>query len=279
MIQPSRIRIPEVRVTSSFDPEVLDLFKSSIKAMGVAQPLLVAYDGKDYWLIDGLHRLQEAKLQDMKRVPCAIIEADMKTVLLQNLALNRLRGTTKASELIHVIGELDRKYGISIDEIAKRTGLKRAYIEKLLTVTKASPKVLEALDREEIGVSHAYEIARVQDPDVQERLLAQTKMYSIKVRDLHDIVDETIRILRERALTPVQAAAQPPRIMDTIKCHLCGEEWPIERVRGFNICLRCFGLALETIRKLRAEHQLPPDKTTITARELLQPHTPREGEP
>jgi len=72
-ISTDKIKIPEVRVSSIFDDETHSLFKESIRELGALQPILVAWDGEDYWLIDGLHRLEEYKLNNRKTIPAAVI--------------------------------------------------------------------------------------------------------------------------------------------------------------------------------------------------------------
>ena len=82
-----KIIIPQVRVTSYYDPEMEQLLRDSVQTMGIMQPLLVMQDGENYLLVDGYNRLQQAKLANLKTVPCAVVEGDLKTVMLQTLGL------------------------------------------------------------------------------------------------------------------------------------------------------------------------------------------------
>jgi len=256
-LDPNKIKTPDVRVTSTWDPELLEMFKKDIEGSGIEQPLLLAKEGKTFWLVDGLHRLEEAKLQGLKRVPCVIREMGMRDVLLKNLKLNRLRGGTKASEMVRVMNELQSKHGLGIDDIVKETGFRRDYVEKLLETARAEAEVLEALDREEISVSHAWEISRVPNRDIQLRLLGQVFTYRLAAKDLHNVVDETIEILHKREAQPKQARAPEPTAIPTVKCHLCENEWPIRKVVGINICMACYGIAHEAITKAKKEGRIP----------------------
>ncbi|PKM48143.1 MAG: hypothetical protein CVV01_05025 [Firmicutes bacterium HGW-Firmicutes-6] len=124
-VDPNKIQIPKIRVTSTWPSEFLEMLKSSIAAEGIQQPILLAQDGKNLVLIDGLHRLEEAKLQGMKKVPCVIVTASMKEILLKNLYMNRLRGGIKASEMVKVITTLRNEHGLTSEDVAKKTGLRR----------------------------------------------------------------------------------------------------------------------------------------------------------
>jgi ParB-like chromosome segregation protein Spo0J len=97
--------------------------------------------------------------------------------------LNRFHGKTKTSQIAQVVEELIDKFKTPIEEIEKRTGLKRDYIEKMLVVSRIHPEVLEALDEERIGVCHAYQLGRITDKDVQLRLFISCKQYDMKVAD------------------------------------------------------------------------------------------------
>ncbi|MEM1518180.1 MAG: ParB/RepB/Spo0J family partition protein [Nitrososphaerota archaeon] len=248
-LDPDKIEIPSVRVTSYFDEETRILFEESIEKVGIMQPLLVLQEGEKYILVDGFNRLQEAKLKGIKKVPCAVIEGTYKDVLLQNLSLNVLRGKVKPTEMMQVISELYNKHRMSLDEIAQLSGLKRDYIEKLLAISTCSEKVILALDDNLISVSHAYEISQVPDHDVQERLLTQTLTYRLSVKDLRDIVRETIKILKQRKEEkPTEVQVQEVKI-PTVKCDLCGQEWPIKKVTGLTVCISCHSIALDAIRQ------------------------------
>lgn len=247
-LDPRILKLPSVRVTSYFDSETLELFKHSVREVGVQQPLLVAYDGRDYWVIDGKNRLEEALLNGVEKVPCAVVKCGMKDVLLKNLTLNVLRGKVKPTEQLQVIAELNKTYGMSIDEISKASGLRRDHVEKLLSIARCSDKVITALDEGLISVSHAYEISRVDDRDVQERLLAQTITYRVSSKDLRDIVTETLKILRERREKPAEEAAPARVTIPTVRCEFCGQDWPVKRVAGVNVCMSCYSIAVEAVQ-------------------------------
>ena len=251
-LRPDQIKVPDVRVRASWDNEMLSMFKDSIKAMGIREVIIVIQEGQVYWLVDGAHRKEEAELQHIAKVLCVVMPGTLKDVHLQNLALNRLRGKTKASEMAMVVGELADHFNTSIEEIEKKTGLKRDYIEKMLVVSRVDPEVLEALDSERISVGMAYEIGQVPDKDAQVRLLIQAKTYEkLTVKDMHDIVQETIRIMN---LPKGQAQAPPPGTIPpaTVKCHFCEIDRELKQVRGFNVCQACFAIAYQAVRAAMA---------------------------
>jgi len=265
MVDPKEIKEPDVRITSTWDPELLEMFKSSVEADGIQQPLILIREGENLWLVDGKHRKDEALLQGIPKVPCVIMDGTMRQVMTRNLYMNRLRGGIKASEMIKVMKWLRDHEGMNSEAIQKATGLKRDYVEKLLECTKAVPEVLEALDREEIGVGHAWEIARVENKDVQLRLLAQVFQYRLSVKDLHNVVDDTLEIIRKREELEKNPQPPSPVLIPKIRCHGCEEEYPIKKVVGVNLCVNCYGLLVEAVRAARKKGimpEKPPEETS-----------------
>ena len=256
-VKPKDVKIPEVRVTSSWEPELLAMFRESVKAMGIVEPVICVEEKGALWLTDGLHRLQEAQLSNLPKIRVVAIPGSLKDVYLQNLMLNRLRGKTKTSEMVKVIKHLESEFRMDMDAIAKQTGLKRDYVEKMLVISRVRDEVLRDLDAERIHVGHAYEIGKVQNPDVQLRLLLQVKQYDLTVSDLQGIVNDTLKIIQERRTNPTPTPGPTPLPPSTIKCHLCELERPIQHVKGFNVCQHCFAIAYEAIRQAKAAMATP----------------------
>jgi ParB-like chromosome segregation protein Spo0J len=246
------VKIPDIRVTSVWEPEMLSMFKASIKAMGILDKPILIEEGIDLWLVDGLHRLQEAQLASDPRIQVVIFPGTLKDVYLKNLALNRLHGKTKVSEMVLVVRKLEQDFKMDMEQISAQTGLKRDYVEKMMILGRVSDEVLRDLDAERIGVGHAAELARVEDRDVQERLLKQCKQYDITVKDLHDIVDQTLKILSDRKDKPPGTAGPMPLPPSTVRCAFCDLDREVHKVKGFNVCQWCFSIALDAIGKAKA---------------------------
>mgnify|MGYP001597680377 CR=1 FL=1 len=197
-VQVDLIDVPLVRVTAQYDEEMLALLKDSLAAMGTINPIILVGNGDRYEVVDGLHRLQEARARGEKTIPSVVYEGGPKEALLKNLVLNKVRGKTKASEMVAVIKELWTTHGLSSDEIAMNTGLTRDYIERLQRISQASPSVQEALDREIIGVGHAYELARMPFHAQQEEFVAKMQVWRWTVKDLKAQVDLIVAMTEQR---------------------------------------------------------------------------------
>jgi ParB/RepB/Spo0J family partition protein len=235
----AEIVVPGTRVTAVYDEELQELLKETMAAMGMITPVVVVQTPLGYRLVDGLHRLQEVKAAGCDTIDAVVYEGEEKDSLLMNLVLNRTRGKTKASEMATVIGALYQEYGLDSDAIREKTGLSREYIEKLIKISQASPSVQELLDQEIIGVGAAYEISRLPAKEQQDELCARTQIWRYMVKELKELVDETLRIMQQ---TPGAPPPPPTPVAQVYHCEGCGKETEPKYLRPVMLCPDCFGV-------------------------------------
>lgn len=246
-IATDRIVVPPVRVTAVFDDDTREVFKTSLAQDGIVDPLQLIDDGKQLWLWDGLHRLEEAKLANQKTVPAIVRKGSLKDAMTKNLFWNDLRGRNRPGDEIRAIKYLIDEEKMSLQEITQRTPKKERHFEELFRIAKASPKLLHDLDEDQIKLGHAVELSRLPTWDLQERNLALVKMYQIEVKDVRQHVSDVIDIVAK------QSAQKAPTIQDTaprvdqIPCGLCDQKVTLDKIRGFNVCMRCYYIAKEAI--------------------------------
>ena len=239
-VQVDLIDIPPVRVTAQYDEEHLQLLKDSLAAMGTVNPIILTLDGGRFLVVDGLHRLQEARARGEKAISAVVYEGGPKEALLMNLVLNRVRGKMKASEMVAVIRSLWKEHGLDSDAIGEQTGLGRDYVEKLQRISQAAPSVQEALDREIIGVGHAYELARLPSPIQQDEVIAKYQVWRFTVKELKEQVDMVLREMEGlKAQTPSAAPKEPPA-PPRFYCEGCKQEVAPRYLKAVQVCPDCF---------------------------------------
>jgi len=237
----SQLKIPEVRVTAYYDDESAKLLKDSLAAMGTINPVVVIQDGEELIVVDGKNRVVEARERGDTDIDCVIRPGDATTALLQNLVLNKVRGRTKASEMVAVIGSLTQDHGLSSDEIGEKTGLSRDYIEKLQKIALASPFVQQSLDEELIGVGQAYEISRLPYATMQEELIAKAQVFKWPVSEVRDQVNAVLEAIEDIKAHPRPPAAGIEREPRIYTCEGCKQEADPRYLRPVMLCPDCFG--------------------------------------
>jgi len=254
----NEIAVPETRVTAVYDEELQQLLKETMAAMGMIQPIVVVQTPEGYRLVDGQHRLQEKIAAGESSVDAVVYEGEEKDSLLMNLVLNRTRGKTKASEMVKVIGALWDEYQMDPDAIKEKTGFSRDYIEKLIKISQARPSIMELLDQEIIGVGAAFEISRLPVPEQQDQLCAQTQIWRYTVKELKELVDETLKMMEH---LPGEAPPPPAPVTPTYHCEGCRREMEARYLKPVMLCPDCFGVVWRQHQKVQAAAAAPTDKS------------------
>ena len=240
-IQPSKIKIPEVRVTSVLTEEKEELLKEYLAKSGIIAPVVVQEIEGEIYLIDGKHRIDELIATGDKPVEAALIEGDMVDLLTRNLFLDHIRGDHQVGDMIRVLRTLFVEHGLDVVQIEEKTGLSRSYIEKILKISEASQAVLEALDQGVIGVSHAFEIARLPSPLQQEELLAKQTLFKFPVKDLANFVSQVLKEMEGLAKEPESASPREEPAPRKFTCEGCKTEVDPRYLRPVLVCPDCFG--------------------------------------
>lgn len=254
-LRPDEIRVPEVRVTSIWTDEEYRDFAATVEKEGIHQPVKCILEDGTFWLVDGLHRLDEARRKGIDRVPVVYKEGKLVDALVENLVSNRLRGKTPASDEVKLIRHLRDEYGLEPWQIAEKTGLPTTRIEQRLQIGTAAPEVLSCLEFEQIPLGVAYHLSRLPNQSGQIALLARLLQATppATVREVEEIVDHAIEIQASLARPQPQPNIQIP--IKTISCHLCGERYEAQEMRGINVCATCHGLARDYIQQLKRRRE------------------------
>lgn len=256
-VSPDAIKVPEVRVTARFDPDTWQQFQNSMDQVGAVAPVICCEVDSELVLVDGLHRLLEAKRTGRTPIAVAIIPGDMVDVLTKNIFLDHLRGKTPVSEMVTVIEALWKEYDLDSEKIAERTGLTRDYVEKLQKISELTPYCRSALDEERIKVGHAFELSRVKDPVSQETILGQLELYHWSVKELREYIDQVVAIVPQQEETPQERAGRAPV---KVKCFYCKEELDPYEVAAPLTCRQCSAIMITAVAQARIAQAEEPKK-------------------
>ena len=244
--------VPDIRVTAVMPPELEEQFRGSIRAQGVLNPIKCIWDGQNIILVDGLHRLMEARASGQKTVPAVVVPGTIRDVMLQNITTGKLQGRGKVTDMIKVIRYLVDEEKMDLADIAAKTGYKLRYLEDLLAISRAHPDLLRALDEEQISLGAARELARIPDPEVMLRLLYQVIMYRMRVQDVKELVDKTLEVMQKNKQRQQEQKQPRPRGEVKLECFVCGEQYPAAMMKAPILCPACMGILFEVKAQKRA---------------------------
>lgn len=202
-IDPASIQIEEnVREAVELPRE----FVASIKQHGVLQPVLATRDSEGVVRVrDGQRRTLAAREAGVATIPAYVVDAGTETTtrLVQQIVANEQRDGLTARDKARGFHALALE-GMSVAQIAKATGTKRASVETHVAVA-SSARAAEALDQ---GVTLAAAAALAEfdgDEDAQNEILV-----ALGRGQEGEWVAERIRERKRREAT-IETAAAPLR--------------------------------------------------------------------
>lgn len=171
----------------------------SIAAVGLKRPIKVSRsvgkgNSKPYVLICGQGRLEAFRALGETHIPAIIVSLSREDCYIQSLIENLARRTPTSLETVRQIGALSER-GFSPTDIAAKTGLGRDYVSGLLRLLhKGEQRLLAAVDRGDIPISIAVEIASANNQEAQAALNEAYKRKDLRGKKLQT----AIRIVKDR---------------------------------------------------------------------------------
>jgi ParB family transcriptional regulator, chromosome partitioning protein len=139
----------------AFDDETLGELTKSIEEHGILQPLLVRKKGSSYEIIAGERRFRAAKQAGLKKVPVLIWEVEDEKALEMALIENLQRQDLNPIEEAEGYALLQRSFGLTQADVAKKVGKARASIANALRLLELPQPLREFLSAGKLSVGHA----------------------------------------------------------------------------------------------------------------------------
>jgi len=205
-VAPDRIVANPRQPREVFDADELEGLATSLRDMGMLQPLVVrALEGGRYELVAGERRLRAAKLAGLERVPVVIRHTDdadmLKEALVENIHRVQLNPLEEAAAYQQLLDE----FGVTQQELASRLGKSRPSISNTLRLLGLPPAVQRRVAAGVLTAGHAKALLAIDDPAMQTRLADRIVAEDMSVRTAEELV-------RRKLLDdPDPVVARPPR--------------------------------------------------------------------
>ncbi|MEE6294856.1 ParB/RepB/Spo0J family partition protein [Georgenia wangjunii] len=175
-----------------FDEEDLDELASSIREVGVLQPIVVRElpDGDDarFELIMGERRWRASRLAGNDTVPAIIRETGDTDLLRDALLENLHRAQLNPLEEAAAYSQLLEDFGCTHDELAARIARSRPQISNTLRLLKLPPLVQRRVAAGVLSAGHARALLGLSDGAAMERLAQRIVSEGLSVRTTEEIV-------------------------------------------------------------------------------------------
>jgi len=168
-----------------FDEDALEELASSIREVGILQPLVVKpiADGR-FELIAGERRLRAAGIAGLKRVPITIRSAGAQSSLELALIENIQREDISALECARAYRKLMDEFGLTQEQVADKVGKSRPAVANAVRLLRLPARILEGLEKGEITEGHAKALLSVDNEALQLAIFDQILKRGMTVREV-----------------------------------------------------------------------------------------------
>ena len=171
---------------TQFDDEALEELASSIRQLGVIQPITVKRDGSRYIIISGERRWRASQIVGLETLPAYIREADDENLHAMALVENIQRQDLNAIEIALGMQRLIEECGLTQEAMAEKVGKKRSTVSNYMRLLNLPNEVQLALKEGLITMGHAKAIAGI-DAEQQLWALKRCLKKALSVRQAEEL--------------------------------------------------------------------------------------------
>lgn len=203
-----KVRPNRLQPRQDFSEESLEALAASIKAHGLAQPIVVCADGGDrYELVAGERRLRAAKLAGLSEIDAIVRPAVADTqrlalALLENLQREDLNPIEAATGFQRMI----RDFGVSQAQLAQSLGKSAPAVSNALRLLELEPEIQACLRDGRLSEGHGKALLAL--PEARRRALWKRALVEKwPVRRLERAAAEAAEPAPPRPAAPPEARA------------------------------------------------------------------------
>ena len=184
-----RITPNPVQPRTHFDPEALTELVTSIREVGLLQPIVVRQTGPEsYELVMGERRLRASKEAGLQRIPAIVRDTGddvmLRDALLENLhrqQLNPLEEAAAYAQLLH-------DFGTTHEELAEKIGRSRSTITNTIRLLQLPLAVQRRVAAGVLSAGHARAILGLGSAEAQEKMAERVVAEGLSVRSVEEAV-------------------------------------------------------------------------------------------
>ncbi len=190
-VEITKIEANPYQPRTTFDQEKLEELSTSIRELGLIQPItLRKIDGDRFQIITGERRFRAAQMAGLAKIPAFIREADNDSMLEMALVENIQREDLNPIEISISYQRLIDECNLTQETLGTRIGKKRSTVTNYLRLLKLPAVIQKGLKEKQISVGHAKALINIEDADTQLMVYGQILRYDFSVRKVEEVVRE-----------------------------------------------------------------------------------------
>ena len=182
------IEVNPYQPRTSFDEESLGELASSIKELGVIQPITVRKVEDSFQLVSGERRFRASKLIGNKTIPAYIRIANDQEMLEMALVENIQRKNLDPIEVALSYQRLINEIQLTQEDLSVRVGKKRSTVTNYLRLLKLDPILQTGMRDGFISMGHGRAIINVENSEDQLNIYKKILQEKLSVRQTEELV-------------------------------------------------------------------------------------------
>ena len=209
------IEVNPFQPRSTFKEEALQELATSIKELGIIQPITVRKTGvNEFQLISGERRFRASKIAGLKTIPAFVRLANDQESLEMALVENIQRQDLDPIEVALSYQRLMDEINLTQEQMSDRVGKKRSTIANYLRLLKLDPIIQTGMKDGFISMGHGRAIINIADLSDQLDIYEQILTKKLSVRDTEKLVQQ---YKDTNTTTPPEPIITPKHIKKSIQ--------------------------------------------------------------
>ena len=185
----NEIEINPLQPRSNFSETLIEELASSIKSLGLIQPITVRkIESNKFQLISGERRFRAAKLINLLKIPAYVRIANDDEILEMALVENIQRKDLDPIEIALCYERLIKEANITQDVLSERVGKKRSTIANYIRLLKLDPIIQTGIRDGFLSMGHGRAIINIEETDKQLEIYEKIISKKLSVRQTEKIV-------------------------------------------------------------------------------------------
>jgi ParB family chromosome partitioning protein len=173
-----------------FDPEALQELATSIREIGIIQPItLRQIDDNRFQIIAGERRWRASQIAGLTAIPAYIRTISDESIMEMALVENIQREDLNAIEIALAYQHLLENDGMTQEKVSERVGKSRAAIANYLRLLRLPAQIQLSLQKKEIDMGHARALLSLDSPSLQIKLYKEIMKNNYSVRKVEEMVN------------------------------------------------------------------------------------------
>ena len=188
-IELEAIAVNPFQPRTNFNQEALRELASSIKELGVIQPITVRkLEGNTFQLVSGERRFRASKLIGLKSIPAYVRLANDQEMLEMALVENIQRKDLDPIEVALSYRQLIEEVNLTQQQLSIRVGKNRSTVTNFLRLLKLDPIIQTGIRDGFLSMGHGRALINIQEQGIQLEVYQKIIKDNLSVRQTEELV-------------------------------------------------------------------------------------------